>query len=360
MTNARSALLACVLALPALGQEGAKDVITWLDGSKTENARVQSFTLREIKFAHKGNSETKPGESVANIELAKAKEDTFKRGYGAPPKEAPGQFVEVARKLAKSEPLVAQVGFIEAARVALNLGGAENAQMAFDILKELAEQIPDTGFMGEVWRSRLDYYLAGGAEDAKNATTAADNYSKIATTSGWPDFYVNDAAYYVVMAKSSSGKLAPAALQTELKALLTKVEGQTPYVANRVNVQLAHSLLQQKKSDDAKKILDGLLAKEGLDRATYASALIGLGHVLMDSGDPTKRDPYRQALLAFLRVFVEAPDAGHEIVAEALYFGAEAAEKWSEKDSALMAGKLRSLIKKDYPDTRWGQALAGK
>ena len=359
MNTAKIALFCSVLASSALAQEGdgPKDSITWIDGTKLSGTRVQSFNLKEIKFTGKSGVDTKPAELVASLKREKSREE-FKAGYG---RSNPTDFVTVAKKLVKTNPEIAQDGYIEAARILLASGKEEEVQEAFTILKELAEVIPTTGYMGEVYRLRIDYYLAGGPDDAKNAVTAADNYEKQATTQAWPDHYVNDAAYYKTMAKSAGGKTGSAALLNELKGLLTKAES-TPIVANKVTAQIGHCLVQEKKLDDAKKTFESLIDKAGIDRQTHGLALVGLGHVYLEQGDPTKRDPFRQALLIFLRTWAEAGDSGNELVAEALYFGAEAARKWNEKDSAMMAGRLESMLRNnaDYRDTRWGKALAGK
>lgn len=359
MNTAKIALLCSVLAAPALAQdsEGPRDEITWIDGTKVRATRVQSFSLKEIKFTGKSGVETKPAELVASVKREKAREE-FKAGYG---NNNPTDFVTAAKKLVKSNPEIAQDGYIEAARLYLSSGKEEEVQEGFNVLKELAEQIPTTGYMGEVYRLRIDYYLAGGPDEAKNAVTVADAYEKQATTQAWPEHYLNDAAYYKTMAKGAGGKTTPAALLTELKGLLAKAEG-TPVVANKVNSQIGHCLVQEKKLDEAKKVFESLVDKAGVDRQTLGVALVGLGHVYLEQGDPTKRDPFRQALLTFLRVWAEAGDSGNETVAEALYFGAEAARKWNEKDAAMMAARLEGMLRTnpDYRDTRYGKALAGK
>ena len=361
----RTALALCAFAFSvgftskAHAQEGGgpQDTITWIDGTKLEGTRVQSFNVKEIKFTGKSGVEIKPAELVASLRREKAR-DVFKAGFGN--NSAP-DFLTAARKIVKSDPEIAQDGFFEAARILLSSGKEDDANEAFNVLKELAEAIPTTGYMGEVYRMRIDYYLAGGAEDAKNAIGAAEAYEKQATTLAWSDHYINDAAFYKAMAKATGGKVAPAALLTELKGLAIKSES-TPVVLNKVNAQIGHCQLQEKKLEDAKKTFETLVDKSGVDRQTLGTALVGLGHVYLEMGDPTKRDPYRQALLIFLRTWAEASDSGNELVAEALYFGAEAARRWGEKDAALMAGRLESMLRtnKDYSDTRWGKALAGK
>jgi len=57
--------------------------------------------------------------------------------------------------------------------------------------------------------------------------------------------------------------------------------------------------------------------KNGVDDNTRMRALLGLGHTYFAGGDPTNTDPYRQALLAFVRVYLE----GSKVVAEVVDSG---------------------------------------
>jgi hypothetical protein len=59
-------------------------------------------------------------------------------------------------------------------------------------------------------------------------------------------------------------------------------------------------------------------------------------------------------------VWAEGSDAGEENIAEALYFGAEAARKWGEKDAALMANRLENVLKREYPNSKWTKAVLAR
>ena len=72
----------------------------------------------------------------------------------------------------------------------------------------------------------------------------------------------------------------------------------------------------------------------------WAQTAEGLGYSHMLVGDPKNTEPYRAALLSFLRVFLETPGVGKETVAEALYQGAQSADKWRGPDSGAMARRL--------------------
>jgi hypothetical protein len=82
-------------------------------------------------------------------------------------------------------------------------------------------------------------------------------------------------------------------------------------------------------------------------------ALLGLGHTRLAAGGPTDTEPYRDALLAFLRVYLEAPGSSAELKAEALYHGSLAAEKWRGPDAGAMAASLRGYLRRDFPASPW-------
>jgi hypothetical protein len=343
---------AVVFALTAAAAVGQSDRIVWTDGTSTTECRVTGFTWREIKYTQRGNEETRSADAVARLEVEKVKE-LYKRAYGATSDdEAYAQFRKIAESLTKSNPFAAQFGFIEGARLLVK---NREYNEAFALLEKLATELPDSGFRPEVFRMKLQYYLGQGKDGAENAKTVAKKYASTALTEGWPEGFAVEASYYDLMARAAAGDAAGAALQAELKALLTKVEGRLPSVTDRVKVQLAHALRAEGKLDEARQAYEEIIDKEGVDPSTLAQAFLGTGYAHMQAGDPKNTEPYRDALLAFLRVFLETPGASSEAIAEALYQGAESAEKWRGPDSGAMARRLRAYLRRDYAETAWGQ-----
>lgn len=347
MNKAVSLALLAVLAPAASAQ---KDRIVWTDGTMVENVRVVDFNLREIKYSQRGRTEARSSDTVASLDVTKVK-DAYRRAYGAAgTEERYSQFITIAQKLVGKDDFMAQWGYLEAARLA-----RANQQQgdAFAVLEELAEKLPDSAFSPELYRFKMEFYLPHGKEKARSALAVAANYSKVAIEKGWPDGFVHEAAYYDLMARAADGTVAGGALQGEFKGLLNKTEGAYPAVADKVKVQMAHAQRLDNKLADAQKTYRSLVDKNGVDNDTRLQALLGLGHTHFAGGDPTNTEPYREALLAFLRVYLEAPSSAGSLRAEALYHGGLASEKWRGPDSGAMARRLRGYLRRDYPDSEW-------
>lgn len=344
---AASAALLLALAPAALAQ---KDRIVWTDGTVSDDVRVQDFTWREIKFTEKGRAEQRPADSVASIEVNKFKE-AYRRAYGATSAgDRYDQFLSIAESLASKEPFLAQWGYLEAARLQAKINQYGEA---FAVLEKMVQDLPDTGFYPEVFRWKLDYYLAQGKDKAGSATAVAKKYNQTTLEKGFPDGFVYEASYYDLMARAVDGSLEGGALQGELDGLLDKTEGAYPAVADRVRVQLANAHRAANEFDEARSIYQKLADKAGIDETTRALALLGLGYTDMETADRTNVELYREALLSFLRVYLETPGVAGEIRAEALYNGALAAEKWRGPDSGGMARRLRGYLRRDFPDSPW-------
>ena len=116
---------------------------------------------------------------VAELEVNKVR-DHYMRAYASMGKSAGlDTFLQVDR--ATDDQFLKQFGLMEAARMLL-----KNAQFAeaFLVLEELAAECPDSGFLPMLYRAKLDYYLAQGAEKAGDATTVAKRYLTATQTQG--------------------------------------------------------------------------------------------------------------------------------------------------------------------------------
>jgi hypothetical protein len=287
---------------------------------------------------------------VARVEVAKVR-DAYRRAYGAgSDADKYDQFLSTAESLTAKDPFLAQWGYLEAARLQVK---NNDYGEAFAVLEKMVKELPDSGFYPELYRWKLDYYLAQGEEQARNAKAVAQQYSKITLEKGFPDGFVHEAAYYDMMTRAADGSLEGAALRNELEALLDRTEGAYPSVADRIRVQLANAHRVAKEFDEARAIYDKLVEKDAVDETTRALALVGLGYTLMETADRTNTEPYRDALLSFLRVYLETPNVAAEIRAEALYNAALAAEKWRGPDSGAMARRLRGYLRRDFADSAW-------
>lgn len=350
MSKTRAVLLLLCLAPCAAAQ---KDKIHWTDGKVTDGCRIRDYTVREITYHKGGNTESQPSDRVARVECQRVRE-AYRRGYGAGnPDEAYSLFrAEREARVKRGDCFVAQFGFLEEARL---LRANSQYNECFATLEQLAKDCPESAFVPELFRFKLDYYLAQGAEKARSAKTVATKYRETAERNAWPQGFQLEAAYYEVMADAAAGAISPGVMESRLRDLLDKTDGTYPLVANRVKLQMANLLRRAKRLDDARAFYRQLVDAEFVDEATRAAAYVGLGYAEFESGDPSNREPYKRALLYFLRAYLETPDAPREIRAEALYNAIQACEKWRGPDSAAMARRLRAYLRRDFAETSWAK-----
>ena len=81
-----------------------------------------------------------------------------------------------------------------------------------------------------------------------------------------------------------------------------------------------------------------------------AGAWLGLGLCQFNAASASNKDLYRQALLSFLRVYLETPNAPASMIAEALKRGSESARKWGGQDASRMGGLLEYRLETYYPE----------
>lgn len=343
-------LLLPFLVAPLLTAQG--DRIQWTDGSVTESCRITQFTVFEIKFTSRGNSETRSADQVAAVGWEKL-DEWYRRATGAPLSEAPGEFLNEANKrLAKKDFLTAQIGFERMARLY-----AQNGQMsdAVAALQKLTEEIPDSGYAPEFFRLKLDYYLSQGKDGAKNAAAAANSYRETAVTKAWPKGFMLEASFYEVMAGAAAGTTQPADLERQLRGVLGSAEGVAAGVARRAKLQIARMLLLQDKLEDASKIYEDLADQRGLDQNSQARMWIDMGQIKFKRAAADDKDAFRKALLLFLRAYLDAPEASNELRAEGAFYAAAAAEKWAGPDARLIQGRMRAILRRDFAETSWAK-----
>ncbi len=341
MNKAIGFLLPLVVMSPLAAQT---DTIYWTDGTQSKKVKVTAFSLREIKFRSRGSSESRSSDLVARLDVTKVN-NKFVRAFNSPRDEQAGNFLREADKLASSDPFLAQFAFVEAAKVFL-----ANAQYndAFQVLEQLNQKCPDSGFMPLLYQTKLEYYTARRRQ--KDMRNVADKYTTAVQTQGYPDGYGLEAEYYARLADGLSKGASAIALRSAMLDVAGRAESAGfPGVADKARLQVAHALLAEGNVDAAKGAFIDLKNRNRIDAGVLAGAWLGLGKVHMKRGDPANREPYREALLAFLHVYVENKQGG-AVVAEALDLGAQAAEKGGGDDSTRMKGRLRSLLRRQFPD----------
>ncbi|MEO6598098.1 MAG: hypothetical protein ABIP94_25415, partial [Planctomycetota bacterium] len=153
----------------------------------------------------------------------------------------------------------------------------------------------------------------------------------------------------------------PQDFQSKLRGVIGKAGGSSPLVANRANVQLAHSLRDTKDFDGAKRIYEDLAKRDNVDSSSRAGAFLGLGHLLLAEGTLENKDLFKQSLLMFLRVRLETRDAWPSLQAEALYHAVLAADKWRGAEYQYIMSGCRRALFADFGGSEWAQrAKAGR
>lgn len=332
----------------------AQDVITWADGSTTDRCRVSDFTVLEIKWQTGSGSDKKTSDQVVDLKVEKVL-DRYKRGFDAKhnnTEDTPDLFLGVARQELSKSPFMAQFGMWEAGKFLLEAGKTAEAFAIFD---ELIQKLPDSGYVPRAFALKLDYYLATGK--AKSAEKVAKDYKDTATTKGYPNGYLHDANFYAIMADAVGGGLKPNELRSQLENLIATTESSFPLIANRCRLHIADTWRQEGKVDEAMAIYDRIAKEKVVDTTTLAGAMLGTGLIQMAKGTEADKEPYRDAMLSFLHVYIDTGTASPDVVAQALFQGADAALKWGGTDHRMIAGRLRYILRSDsrFADTEWAK-----
>lgn len=341
---------AFLLALPLVAQD---DTVFLTNGSKVEGVKVTSFTVRDLKYTKGGSNDTVPTDQVLKVELGKFK-DVYRIGLRDPDL----LITKTREQVDEKNQLLAQAGFIAAANLFFDAG--EKAALAVGCLDELQKAYPEAGTIPEMYRLKFEYYMSQGPKGAKSAQAVATKYQNEATGGAWPKGLVTEAEFFLVMAERQGG-LPPKDFQVKLRNVLGKAMGNNQMVANRANIELAHSLRENKDPAGARKIYEELANKDGVDASSRGGAFLGLGHIALEEGGASNTEAYRKALLLFLRVHLETRDAWPSLHAEALYYAAIAAEKWKGNDFEYIRGRCRAVLYNEYGGSEWSErAKAGR
>ncbi|MBM3973147.1 MAG: hypothetical protein FJ301_03490 [Planctomycetes bacterium] len=332
-------LLAALVA-PVAAQD---DVIHLVNGTSVTGVRVTGFDIRNIKYSRGGTNEQTSTDQVAMVELKKFA-GTYARGL-----KDPGIMLTMAKeKLADKDLLLAQLGFVNAAAQFFDAGQPAEAVSA---LEELQKAIPEAGVLPEVFRQKFEYYMGLGGKGASSAAQVAKKYQADANANAWPVGLMLEADFFVTLADRKD----PKSCQAQLKAIASKAGGTHPLIANRANVELAHSLRETKDSDGAQRIYEDISKKDGVDDSSRAGAYLGLGKILLEKSAAGDNESFKQAMLLFLRVRLETKDAWPSQQAEALYHATLAAEKWRGPEYGLVVLRCRRLLNDEFGSTEWAE-----
>lgn len=333
---------AFLLALPLAAQD---DTVTLTNGTKLEGVKVTSFDIRELKYT-KGGAQSVPTDQVVKVDLAKFN-DYFRLGL----KDADLMLTKAREAHKEKNILLAQLGFVSAASQFFDAGKAGEAVGVLDELQK-EKDFAEAGVLPDVYRMKFEYYMGQGGKGAASAASVAKKYQTDASGGGWPAGLAVEAEFFQAMAENAANN-QPKDFQLKLRAVVAKGQSGNPMVANRANVQLAHSLRENKDPEGSRKIYDDLAKRDGVDSSSRAGAFLGLGHLALEEGSGANKELFRKALLLFLRVRLETRDAWPSQHAEAMYYAIQAADKWRGNDFAYIIARCRGVLYNDFGDTEW-------
>ncbi|MHC5066375.1 MAG: tetratricopeptide repeat protein [Planctomycetota bacterium] len=340
----KKALSTTILALIAVPLAAQRDRIQWTDGTVTDRCTVTAYSLQEIKYRKGGQDQIAPSDRVSDLTIDKVR-DRYKQAYGASMAEQPATFLQIADKRFADDAFLGQFGYIEATRRFVKAGDASSAFAALD---QLAQKYPTSAFLPDTFTIKIQHYL--GREKSGDASKVAVRYKQTATGQAYPKGYQIEADYYETLTSGRNGSLPPSQVRGNMQRIFNEAGSDHPIIANMARLELANSLLAEKKNAEAKREYEEILDQPNLDQRIRGGAWYGLGRVQYAAGNPGAKEHYHDALLSFLRVYVSNRDADPIIVAEARDYGAMAAEKWGGTDAGRMNRRLKTILRQEFPD----------
>jgi hypothetical protein len=311
----RAAALA-LLVIPLAAQTPPEETLVWHDGTSTRG-RLIEWTVHEVRYMVGSRRESRPSWRLARID-----------GQGV--RDPQVGALETAHKQRQARDLTAALGTLAA----------------------LFQKIPNSALWPLSWRWRIEDALQ--RDDRPAALAAIAGYREQAAKDKWPDPWLQEAALFEVVVRLEANEVDAGEARGKLRAIQAQVGGAPNPVLWRARLQLA--LLQQK--DDpaaAERELRELVGEAATDQDLLARVWLALGQILHARGTDAAREPFHQALLAFLRVWLETPAAWPELRAEAAYFAAAAAERWQGNDWRVIHARMRGLLQRDHAGSRWAK-----
>lgn len=340
------------LAVSAGTLAAQRDVIEWLDGKLTKNAKVTAYTAREIKFRAGGTNQVRAAHEVKSVQIEAWRELLSRAG------EDPEALVGEAQD--QKDPFLAQAAYFRAAELYREAGATADM---ITVLDALLKTNPNSAYAPEYFRRKIQVYLSSPKPRTKDAAVAAEKYGAACRQNAWSKAYELDAELWQLRAKSLEKGASKGSFMTGLKALIARSTGVADTVASDASADLADSYRAQKNYKEARTTYEQLQETVGVGVDTLARIYLGLGYIHLEEAlgakdEASSKAAYHKAFRSFLRVYVNAKDANHNLVAEGLYNAANACEKWNGLATCRqMAGRLRGRLKFRvlYKDTYWAK-----
>ena len=291
-----ASLIAAVVSVSAATAHAQSDRIHLLDGTVIKDVSVTEYDIRGLRYKKGRSTEIVACDRVAKLELGEFK-TVYARGL-----RDPDLMLTLAREQQKAKnDVMAQLGFVGAARQFFDRDEASKGVAA---LNELEKAYPQGGALPEIYRQKFEYYIGLGPKGLSNAAIVAKKYESEAVGKAWPAGFAVEGKFYQVLCEQSDA----ATFQKQLRTVINRARSSNATVANRANIELAHSLRKTKQVEEAQRIYESVLEKEGADDSARGGAYLGLGLIALENSGSDK-EMAREALLKFLRVRLETTDA---------------------------------------------------
>jgi len=348
-SSMKKALTPCLLLALTGAIVAQDDVITWDDGTKTK-CDIVRFDSKTIEYKIKRQRKTDPAHKVSSIRVKKLVEDVYNRA------SAPEDYLAtVDEQLKAKNKLAAAYGYWKAAELFL-IDGKFNSGIT--ALAELNKNVPDSPWAHKHFEERFRYFISD-KKKLKAAMSVAEKYESEAIKRNWSRGFEHQAKFFMAVAEAASGKAAKEAIESKLRTIMGDTDGTAGFVFKEARVFLADFYRQNKEYAKAAKEYEGILDQPGLTPSVLGRVHLGLGYIQYEKGLTGKdKEAFHKAYLSFLKVYVLAKDGPPELVAEALYQGAQAADAWgglpsSKAEAARLRGRLR--LRSPWKETSWGQ-----
>ena len=334
-------------AVCAAASSAQNDTVVLVDGTKISNVRVTGFDLNRLTYKKRGNEELESSDRIASLDIAKVS-DKYRRAFSAPIAERVGTFLQLA-EMNESDPFIAQFGYYEAAQLLLRNG--QNGD-AFQVLEELNKKCPNSGYLPLLYSEKCSYYAARGKH--VDLAKVAGQYSLNSQAAGYPKGAQLEARYFETLSKGLAGTMTPKQLAGEMEKIIRDAGSLLPQVSGRARLQIANIARTAGNGKDAREAYQALVEDEKADAGVRGAAWLGIGHLNIESGNPSNKQAYKDAMLAFLRVYLDE-NTSADLKAEALYFGSQAAKQWGGPTSSRYSRTLRGRLLRVFPNSEWAK-----
>lgn len=359
--------LLCSLALLGSAALLPADTVTLITGEVFRDATVRSYNVKELKFVDDARRErTVPTWMVARVRpdkpprLYKEGMDALEMGDTQTALDSLRAFVERTNP-SSPQGWMRQLALWNLAIAIVREGTDKSFVEGVVEIEELIKAVPDTAYLPDFYRLKLARYLGSlDAKNIENATKLIENWMAQIRKDELPEAYLHEATVdQILLERDYKKTLKPEAAVTKLKEVINVAGEKSPLATSRAQVEMGWSLLLDRKPEEARPLLDGVIQKGRAMDMTMARAWLGYGHTYFAMKPGRSKDDSKRALYAYMRVPINFKEIGEdggrgaETVAEALFYARQAYKEWNGPGANEAVGVLRAILKTRYRGTSW-------